>query len=542
MYSLHSLSRQEAATVSIPWGWWTGTCADDCAGEAGPSRLGDLPGESAEPRDREKCESSVLTGLRPPADRLFRDPDLDARIRVSDVVTAPAITPERAQQLVESYWSLVPKGEEGLCLDYARRDRSVVRRLADLAEPVLWEVFDDLFIDRLPMLVSFIVKHPGEQSEMVLHRDVAGNDEREFRGHTLWLPLVDVGPELDNGPLAIVPGSAALPSGFAGVDATLLLAPYRRSLERRLRPLSVPAGHAVVYESRLLHASGPNRSAVPRLAIGCMVVRRNQPVVQVIPMGRRHRAVYRVDRDFFIEHHPADVVQHGMPPGYQIIDEFDEEPELPDPVLQSVLGDGTLHRDTVLPVDIAERWAGAAQVSLPSLPSPGWPRQRHDLRVTSAGWPQVGRQLHRTPVSSVSRTGERPLVRRWRRVGAAPAAVTEFVVPLRRLRTRDASLVALDPGARVEFAGTPAGWWQDDVLVLEAPLVRAGIATAAGAVELSPGLRFEMPSAPAVLWNDGPGPVLLLVRTCPRLLAGVLPGHVKYHRDRGGGVEVTGPE
>lgn len=73
----------------------------------------------------------------------------------------------------------------------------------------------------------------------------------------------------DNGGTGIIPGSHAwgddaIAGMYDGVDADIRM-PER--LARRLQPVEMPAGAAVVFLGTLLHRGGGNRSAASRLAI-----------------------------------------------------------------------------------------------------------------------------------------------------------------------------------------------------------------------------------------------------------------------------------
>lgn len=108
-----------------------------------------------------------------------------------------------------------------------------------------------------------VVAKPPGAPETSWHQDVAFDPDHDVPGATVWMPLVDVGP--DNGAMQYVPGShgegivehvAHGRHGLRAVDVPL----------GRACTVPLPAGGCAVHTVRTLHASWPNRSAGMRVA------------------------------------------------------------------------------------------------------------------------------------------------------------------------------------------------------------------------------------------------------------------------------------
>ena len=444
------------------------------------------------------------------ADQVVVDPELDAALACDSIVCVPLVDPAVLAGVEAAYWEIAPPGESGIVLDYLRSDPALKRRLAALMEPVWDQVIPSLLVHHYPVYTSFVVKHPGEGSSLYLHRDLHVDDERRRRTFALWMPLVDTGPELDNGPLAFVRGSEAVRYGSFGPNAVGTFAPYDASLRERLEPMTVAAGSALVYDARLLHASEPNRSDRPRVAVGCLLARRDQAVTQVVATGRRHRRLHEVDRDYFLDHAPEDVAVAGMPERYPVVEEYDETPAVTtEEVLGPVLARGAV-REVVVPGDLEALAGGRAALPTRRGRRPG---HDHDLAVVAADLPPLGSTVAGgVDVASGDAVGALDLVRDRRRVAPVPEAVPDVVVPLSRWRTRDATLVVVDGGGRRTLTA-PAGGRHHEVVVLECPAVRSGAIAEGRVAELDLGLVLELPAGePVHLWNDGPGPLVVVVR------------------------------
>ncbi|MCB1017748.1 MAG: phytanoyl-CoA dioxygenase family protein, partial [Acidimicrobiales bacterium] len=384
-----------------------------------------------------------------PTDRVLHDPRLDERLRRDAIVCVPVADRAELAEIEAAYWALAPAGEEGIVLDYLREDRTVVRALSELLAPLWQRALPSLLVHHYPVYTSFVVKHPGEGSQLYLHRDLHVDDERHRRTFALWMPLVDTSPMLDNGPLAFVRGSEAVHYGGYGPNAVGVFSPYDEHLRGRLEPQTVPAGSALVYDAKLLHASAPNRTDRPRVAVGCLLARRDQPVTQVYATGRRHRRVHQVDADYFVDHAPADVAVRGIPARYPVIDEYDEElPTSPDEVLGPRLAAGAV-RHVVVPGDLEDE-AGSRDPLV--VRRARRPSHRHDLPIVAGDLdPVPGRVAGSVAAEAEGAVGARALVRRRRRAAPVPPAVPDVVVSLGPLRTRDATLVVVDPGGRLRL-------------------------------------------------------------------------------------------
>ncbi len=441
---------------------------------------------------------------------VLRDAVADAALLGDGWTTLPFLSASEVRRLLDAYAALVPRDETGVQLDVVRPDRGLVRRLSDEIHAVVAPHVAAAFTDHEPVLTAFIVKHPGPGTDFYLHRDVPVNDERTTRCFTAWIPLVDVGADLGNGGLGVVPGSEALPSGHHGFDATALAAPFDAALRAHLHPVDLAAGHALVYDARVLHASAENRSDASRPAIGCLLGRRSEPLVHVVPTGRRHRRVYAIDRDFFVDHHPAEVVATGMPPGYELVDEFDDDATCRPEDVAAIVGGTPPVAAVPVPADLADAGIGAAVLA--DEPS-GIPVPDTDLVVGADDLGPLGTAVAGADVRHHhGGVGHLALRAGGRTLALPPPAIALSAEP-RRGRPAGLDLLALDPGARLVLAVPDERGHRRAVAVLDAPQVRAGVGGAAGAAMLVPGRSVTLPAgAPVTLWNDGPGRAVVLIR------------------------------
>lgn len=385
-----------------------------------------------------------------PSERgVLADERLDAVLAAQGYVVLPLLAPGVVEALVEARARLAPAGDDGLTVDYMRPDRSIMRAVRSLVEPVWEEHLRPVFTDHQLVMATFVVKHPGHESGMFLHEDRSYVEEPGARAHTVWIPLTDVGPTLANGTLEIVPRSHRLASALSGSNTPELFRPYERHLRERLVPLEMAAGSAAIYDTRTLHASRPNLSGAPRVAVVCAVAPRGERLIHVRATSATGRRVHLVTPDFFVEHHPRRI-EEAMPPDCPVVREYEDECAIPSPA------------------EVAAAVGGPLPVADPVVPD--------DLRHPDD-----------PTVLPVLRHRRR---RRW------PGRTTRL---------------SLAPGERRTFS--PVRGRSVEVEVVSGPVLGAGARSGPAAADLTPGRRVRgRRSVPLTVWNDGPGRVALRVR------------------------------
>jgi hypothetical protein len=268
--------------------------------------------------------------------------------------------------------------------------------------------------------------------------------------------------------------------------------------------MSVPAGTALVYDARMLHASEPNRTPHPRLALGCLLAHRERGPIQVIATGRRHRVVHRVDDRYFVSTAPGRDVAERLLDEYPVIEQYDEDPAVDtEQVLGEELARGGAIRAALVPDDLVD--VIGPHTPMPTSDGPWFPSHDHDLSVPADCL------LPPAEAAGGFRTVAEP-------VGALrcplpgydlPAALGDAVRVLCDDVSCDAWVIVVGAGGRVEVDGSnPA-----DVSVVECTPVRSGIGAPGLASELDLGRRIPLtPGRRSIIWNDAPGDTIVVLR------------------------------
>lgn len=124
-----------------------------------------------------------------------------------------------------------------------------------------------------PLGATYMVKSKGENGSLQPHQDWSIVDENEFYSYNIWLPLVDTSTE--NGTLLILPDSHKLYKNIRGLNIASSFEKVISEVWEYLVPINVKAGEALVYDHRLLHASGINHTDTPRLVVVYGIIPKN---------------------------------------------------------------------------------------------------------------------------------------------------------------------------------------------------------------------------------------------------------------------------
>lgn len=440
---------------------------------------------------------------------VLRDPEYQATLDRDGYVAVPLLTTDEMAELVAGYEALVPDREDGLTIDYVRDDRSTMSQVSKLLAPMFARHLPTWFHDYEPIVATFIVKHPGEASSMLMHHEPTYVDETRYRTFNIWIPLVEITWDPPNGGIQLVPGTESLCAPFCGLNTPVMFRPYESYLREHMVDVEVPVGSAIVYDTHMLHASGANLSDSPRPAIACALAPAEAPLLHTLATGRRTRNVYAVDRDFFIDTHPADLAD-SLRSSHELLErreiEFAIGPEdvataigateLPDPVCTPPDGllESSGHRTgEVEPVDDRGR------------------RARHDLGLTEraveldGGTPR-GVDLETGAFGRSSLNDDVRRLLESAEIDLGPGDDDAFLLTLDERRTGEISVDSSLAALRLE--------------VLDCSEVAAGHLSRGEALRLVPGVTLDLLPGQHLIWNDGPGPLAMLTRPRPAEPAG----------------------
>lgn len=216
----------------------------------------------------------------------------------------PLLSEAELSRLTATCASLHPAAGAGFETDFESVDADFKRRVA--AETAwVWDRLPGTLQDHRAFMSSFLLKWPTDDSQLDLHADWSYVDERRWRTLAVWIPLVDTGPDHDNGTLMVVPGSHRLVRSWRGTSTPPWYGPGEAGFTRAAIPVAAPAGHAVIFDNRLLHYSPPNRSTELRPVLAGALAPSDVPLIHVVGDGDGGGRILAVDDDFFCRWSPS---------------------------------------------------------------------------------------------------------------------------------------------------------------------------------------------------------------------------------------------
>lgn len=446
-----------------------------------------------------------------PRSRFIVDPDRDREFAERGFVVLPDILgPEEVRILRDDFLRRVPVDDHGMKIDFVREDRRFLREGSDLAVSVLAPHVSRVFVDHVPLLASYVTKWPGDDSTMALHEDRTYVDPDLHVAANLWITLDDVGPDIPNGGLYVVPFSNAITPKWVGSEAPDLIRPYEDYLIEHAEQPAVSAGSAIIYDNRTLHGSAPNRTTEVRAAVAYEIVPRGVEIIHALATSRRHRKVYRIDADFLLDTNPTRVRESDFE-GYPLIREFEDD--------YRVLDEDVLAAYPPLPGSTTPLRAPVAEPSTNRLRREPRrvPRLHEDIPFTSVTLPGAADAGAGWGVERV--IGELALV-----VVADPEAgivasdgLPDWAGHLRPFVAAEvrAAIVVIDERATgtLSFDGGDDLEWRLDVV--DVSFARGFLSIDGHEEVLDEDVALVLRGAHLSIWNHGPGALVVLVSASP---------------------------
>ena len=149
------------------------------------------------------------------------------------------------------------------------------------------------------VLASIVGRSPGSgQSDLPLHQDWSFVDETRAQSMSIWIPLQPVTPA--NGCMQVVAGSHRHNQPLRHIGSGFRYNSIEADLRKNyLTDVNLEAGEALFFDHRLIHGSNSNHSDKPRLALGAVLLPRNEPLHMGITSAGKTEFANKAD-DFLL--------------------------------------------------------------------------------------------------------------------------------------------------------------------------------------------------------------------------------------------------
>ncbi len=197
-------------------------------------------------------------------EQILRDKELDEQLLEKGYVVVPFLTPAETNELVDFYYQNHPKTQDGMYATAHVNDIEFRMKMNNFIKTVFERAIEKAFINHTALGGSYIAKGKGAKGTLHPHQDWNIVDETEFRSFNVWVPLVDLNE--NNGAIKILPESHSWLTTYRGANISSAFGNLNDLLWKEMLSLYMKKGEALIYDHRLLHASGENKTDEIRLA------------------------------------------------------------------------------------------------------------------------------------------------------------------------------------------------------------------------------------------------------------------------------------
>jgi hypothetical protein len=171
---------------------------------------------------------------------------------------------KQLEELYQNFHHSKPENG-GMFYSLYSHDISYRKSIHDSIGTALSPLFQQWFSDYKIVINSYIIKHPGPKSEFNLHQDSTGLNEWKYSPLSFWMPLQDT--TIENGCMWVIPSSQKLFSPYRGISFKTLFDEHYDLLQPYLIPIEVKKGQALLFDNRIVHLSGENKSNKARAIV-----------------------------------------------------------------------------------------------------------------------------------------------------------------------------------------------------------------------------------------------------------------------------------
>ena len=188
---------------------------------------------------------------------------LEKQLLETGYVVVPFLTAYEVLALTTFYYEYHPKQLEGMYATAHLPNIDLRMKMNNVIKEKFERPIEEMFCNATPLGGSFIAKGKGGHGTLKPHQDWNIVDENKYRSFNIWVPLVDVNQL--NGAICIMPKSHLWGKTFRSANIPSVFQNVEEELWEKMIQLNMKAGEALIYDHRLIHASGENHTDEIRL-------------------------------------------------------------------------------------------------------------------------------------------------------------------------------------------------------------------------------------------------------------------------------------
>lgn len=241
--------------------------------------------------------------------RVLLDDKLQAEFDKTGVVKVPFFDMETVEELRKFHHDQKPNERYNVQdksvsyhFSFLDSNREYKRKVFEHLSKVFQPVLDKYMAQYEPLVINFVNKETG-LGEVPVHQNWDFVNEKEFTSVSVWVPLVDVG--LNSGALEFIPGThRTFRNIHRSPSIPWFFKRYVEDLKRDyLKPITVKAGEALIFDDSIIHYSKPNQAGYDRLVIQVIAKPKAAQAVHYYCKKSLFKKEYHelfVDQDFFL--------------------------------------------------------------------------------------------------------------------------------------------------------------------------------------------------------------------------------------------------
>lgn len=229
---------------------------------------------------------------------ILKNRNLDTQLLAEGYVVVPFLNDEEIKALTDFYYTHHSSVQEGMYATAHVPNIDFRMKMNDYIKQVFKRAIDEYFMNSNPLGGSFIAKGKGERGTLQPHQDWNIVDEERHRSFNIWVPLVDL--QEQNGAIKILPKSHRWLKSYRSANINSAFSEVNDVLWNELTPLFMKKGEALIYDHRLLHASGENHTDEIRLAAVYGIIPQDAAMKYYHQKDDHTVEVYASNPDFFL--------------------------------------------------------------------------------------------------------------------------------------------------------------------------------------------------------------------------------------------------
>lgn len=238
---------------------------------------------------------------------LFKDKEHQTFFEENGYIVLPALETLEIEQLKTFYNTLGLKDEKGYGFHVGmdNENKELVTQMVNTIKSIALPKVQPYLVDTQLFTASYVIKEPNPQGVVPPHQDWSFvEDEENYCSVTCWIPLQDV--NMENGCMGVIKGSHHFFDAFRASPSPQVGTPLKEhmfTIFPFLQLIEMKAGEALIFNNKTIHASPPNTTSAPRLAVGLGFTQKEAKICHYyLQPGTTNKVLkYAIDPAFFFK-------------------------------------------------------------------------------------------------------------------------------------------------------------------------------------------------------------------------------------------------